>query len=71
MRSVAWSSSRWNAGNEQVAKVSCRTCWDVEDGQGMVEYALILAFVAVATAVALSGIAPSLNGIFKAVASAF
>jgi Flp pilus assembly pilin Flp len=45
--------------------------WDAQDGQGTVEYALILAFVAVVVVGTLVGIGPRLSSIFQAVQSAF
>lgn len=38
---------------------------DEESGQGMVEYALILAFIALIVIVALSNIGTSLNKLFE------
>lgn len=39
--------------------------WDVEAGQGMVEYGLIIALVAVGLIVIISSMSGSLGGIFK------
>jgi Flp pilus assembly pilin Flp len=47
-----------------------RTLW-VEEGQAMIEYALILAFVALVCVGTLTLFAGPLNGIFSAVAGGF
>ncbi len=43
--------------------------WQEEDGQDMVEYALLLAFVALAAVSLLSGVKTSLNGMWTKVSS--
>jgi Flp pilus assembly pilin Flp len=46
-----------------------KTFWQEEDGQDMVEYALLLAFVALAGVSLLSGISTSIKGIFTSIST--
>lgn len=41
-----------------------------EEGQGMVEYALIIALVAIVLAAALTGLEGGIDGVFKSIQSA-
>lgn len=44
--------------------------WNDEEGQGMVEYGLIIALIAIVVMVALSAMAGGLTGIFNQIATA-
>ena len=42
-----------------------RTFWDAEDGQDLIEYTLLLAFVALATAALMTTVGTSVKGIWS------
>ena len=48
-------------------KSTLKAFWQEEDGQDMVEYALLLAFVALAAVALLSGVKGSINTIWTSV----
>jgi Flp pilus assembly pilin Flp len=43
--------------------------WNGEDGQDMVEYSLLLAFIALAAVGLLSGIKTTINGLWSSISS--
>ena len=51
--------------------VNCRRVMRVRKGQGLIEYALILFFVAIVVFVALSLIGPQVGSIFSSVYQGF
>lgn len=53
------------------AMESLRTLRDEEAGQGLVEYALILALVSVALVLSLTGLKTGIEGVFTEVVGAF
>lgn len=45
--------------------------WNDEEGQGMVEYALIIALIAIVLVVALQSLEGGIAGVFEEIVSAF
>jgi Flp pilus assembly pilin Flp len=59
-----------NSRKEMLMFISAlKAFWQEEDGQDMVEYALLLAFIALAAISLLSGAGTSIKGIFNTVNS--
>jgi Flp pilus assembly pilin Flp len=46
-----------------------KTFWQEEDGQDMVEYCLLLAFIALAAVTVLSGIKTNIGGMWNTISS--
>ena len=46
-----------------------RNIWNEEEGQGLVEYGLILALIAIVVIAALTGVGTKITGIFDKVGS--
>lgn len=47
-----------------------KACWKEEDGQDLVEYSLLLAFIALAAVAILGGVKGSINSLWQSINSA-